>query len=294
MNDIDPLLTDDDIRQLRNCNICPRECGVDRLHNRGVCGADYRVEISSANLHYGEEPPISGFRGSGTIFLTHCNLSCIYCQNYPISQMGVGKPITIQQLVDTILKLQRKNAHNINFVTPSHYAVQIRRAIIIARENGLNIPIVYNTSGYDKPETLDSLDGLVEIFMPDLRYYESSSAEKYSGASNYAEISRKAVKKMHSIVGELTLNPDGIAEKGLLIRLLVLPENLSGTDNTLRWIAQNLGTNTYISLMSQYFPAHKANRFPPLNRRITKREYNKILNVLSELGFQRGYTQPIP
>jgi len=207
--------------------------------------------------------------------------------------MGVGNKISIEQLTDIMLDLQHKGAHNINLVTPSHYVVQIRRAIIEARKLGLNIPIVYNTSGYDSIEALTLLNGLVDIYLPDLRYFDSEPAKKYSGAKDYPEISRRAVKKMHEIAGDLELDENGIARNGVLIRLLVLPENISGTDKTLRWIAQNLGTNTYISLMSQYFPANKATGIPPLNRKISKDEYTKILDELEKLGFERGYIQPI-
>ena len=289
----DPALTREDEEILKHCEVCPRRCGINRFERRGVCRAHAGLEISSVNLHFGEEPPISGYRGSGTVFLTNCNMRCVYCQNYPISQMGVGENYTIEQLVEAMLSLERRGAHNINFVTPSHYVVQIRRAIILARQRGLTIPIVYNTSGYDSPEALELLEGLVEIFMPDLRYFYPGPAAKFSGAPDYPEVSRNAVKIMHQMVGDLVLDSEGIARRGLLIRLLVLPENLSGTDKTLRWIAENLGTDTYISVMSQYFPAHRAYDFPPLDRRITPEEYEKILTVVDELGFSRGYIQPM-
>jgi len=289
----DPLLTDEDIELLRECRLCPRECGVNRFEQAGVCRAKADVFVSSANLHFGEEPPISGYSGSGTIFLTHCNLRCVYCQNYPISQLGIGNRRTIKQLVDMMLNLQSKGAHNINFVTPSHYVVQIRRAIIIARERGLRIPIVYNTSGYDSLDALELLKGLVEIYMPDLRYFDSEPAKIYSGAADYPEVARKAVKEMHNQVGDLIVGDDGVATRGILIRLLVLPNGISGTEKTLRWIAENLGTNVYLSVMSQYFPAHRAGEFPELKRRIKREEYMRVLEVVDELGFQRGYIQPI-
>ena len=289
----DPALTDEDIRLLRECRMCPRECGANRFEMRGVCRADAGLEVSSVNLHFGEEPPISGYRGSGTVFLTNCNMRCVYCQNYPISQLGVGRRYSIYHLAEAMVSLQRRGAHNINLVTPSHYVVQIRRAVILARRMGLTIPIVYNTSGYDCPAALEILSDVVDIFMPDLRYYDPEPAAKFSGAPDYPEVSRRAVKIMHSMVGDLVINSAGVAERGLLIRLLVLPENLSGTDKTLRWIAENLGTNTYISLMSQYFPAYKAHNYPPLDRRITPQEYQKILDVVEKLNFERGYIQPM-
>ncbi len=287
-------LGEDELSLLRECRLCPRRCGVNRLKQRGACNADAVVEVSSVNLHFGEEPPISGFQGSGTIFLTHCNLRCVYCQNYPISQLGVGNRYSISELSSAMLSLQRQGAHNINFVTPSHYVVQIRRAIIMARERGLSVPIVYNTSGYDSPEALDMLEGLVEIYMPDLRYADGDAARLYSGAADYPQVARRAVKIMHQQVGDLVLDEHGVAKRGLLIRLLVLPENISGTIDTLRWIAENLGTNTYISVMSQYFPAHRARQYPPLSRRITPAEYEAVLRVVDELGFKRGYIQPMP
>ena len=267
---------------------------MNRFKNTGVCRAGAEIRVSSVNLHYGEEPPISGKRGSGTIFLSHCNLRCLYCQNFPISQQGVGNKYSINELVEAMLSLQNRSAHNINLVAPSHYAVQLHRAVIIARERGLTIPIVYNSSGYDSPEQLELWNGHIEIYMPDLRYWDNDSAEKYSGANDYPEISRNAVKIMHSQVGDLVMDENGIAQKGVLIRLLVLPQKISGTVQTLRWIAENLGTNVYLSVMSQYFPAYKAHDEPPLDRQIFAGEYIEVLETLDDLGFERGYIQPVP
>ena len=287
-------LTEFDIDLLQNCKICPRQCGINRFEQPGACGADADIIVSSVNLHHGEEPPISGYNGSGTIFLSHCNLHCVYCQNYPISQQGVGNRYSIEKLVDAMFSLERRGAHNINFVSPSHYAIQIRRAIIIARDMGLNIPIVYNTSGYDSPDTLALLDGLIDIYMPDIRYWENAKSKKYSDAENYPDVAKKAVKIMHDQTGFLHLDDDGIATRGVLIRLLVLPGNISSTTQTLNWIAEYLGTNTYLSVMSQYFPAYKAFEFPPLDRKITGKEYLSVLDKLDETGFERGYIQPVP
>jgi len=258
----------------------------------GFCRAGADVEVSSVNLHYGEEPPISGHQGSGTIFLTHCNMRCIYCQNFPISQQGVGNSYSMEKLVAAMLSLEERGAHNINFVTPSHYAVHVKCAIISAKERGLRIPIVYNTSGYDAPEAIEMLDGLVEIYMPDLRYFDGTHAKAYSDAQDYPEISRQVVRMMHEQVGDLMMDEKGVAQKGLLIRLLVLPGRISGTVETLRWIAENLGVNTYLSVMSQYFPAHKAHDNPPLDRRISRDEYAEVLDAVEKLGFERGYIQP--
>lgn len=287
-------LENEDTKILKCCNICPRRCRANRLEQSGVCRANAVVEVASANLHFGEEPPISGKRGSGTIFLSHCNMFCVYCQNFPISQLGIGNPYSIDRLVKEMLSLQRLGAHNINFVTPSHYLVQIRRAIIKAKRSGLRIPIVYNTSGYDIPESLKMLDGIVEIYMPDLRYFHSKYAEKYSNAPDYPEISRNAVLEMYRQVGDLVMNDEEVAVRGLLIRLLVLPNDVSGTIETLRWIAENIGTRTYISVMSQYFPAYKAENFAEISRKIHYDEYIKVLEEIDKLGFYRGYIQPAP
>lgn len=288
------VLQEHDIDILRCCKICPRRCGTNRFDRAGVCGADASLYVSSVNLHFGEEPPISGFSGSGTIFLTYCNMRCVYCQNYPISQQGAGRKYTIDELVNAMLSLQKRGAHNINWVTPSHYVVQLHRAAKIARENGLKIPIVYNTSGYDTVEAIELVNDTVDIYMPDFRYWNSEFSSKYSGADDYPEIAKLAIKKMHSYAGDLVMDENGIAKKGILIRLLVLPGNVSGTMLTLNWIAENLGTNTYISVMSQYFPAHRAYEFPPLNRKISSEEYIRVLEHIDKLGFSRGYIQPSP
>lgn len=284
----------EDIESLKNCRICPRRCNIDRFDQAGVCRATAVVEVASANLHFGEEPPISAKRGSGTIFLSHCNMFCVYCQNFPISQLGVGEQYSIHELVEEMLSLQSASAHNINFVTPSHYLIQIRRAIIIAKEQGLKIPIVYNTSGYDLAESLKMLDGIVEIYMPDLRYFDSHCAKRFSNAPDYPEVSRNAVLEMYRQVGDLIIDDQGIASRGLLIRLLVLPNNVSGTIETLHWIAENIGTKTYISVMSQYFPAYRAKDIPEISRKIYSNEYIKVLEEIDKLGFERGYIQPAP
>jgi putative pyruvate formate lyase activating enzyme len=279
---------------LDDCVICPRDCHVDRNggSTKGICGVDSRLKVSSANLHFGEEPPISGERGSGTIFLSGCNLKCVYCQNYPISQQRHGDYVTIERAVSMMLDLERRGAHNINFVTPSHYVPQLMAAMLSAYRQGLTIPIVWNTSGYDKVETLRLLNGIVEIYMPDMRYAVSENARCYSAASDYPEINRAVIKEMHRQVGDLVLDDDGIAVRGLLVRHLVLPENISGSKEIFEFLARDVSPNTYVSLMSQYFPAHKALSMDKINRRILKSEYREALDAFEAAGLKNGWAQP--
>ena len=281
-------------RLTRVCEICPRRCRVGRLTGKtGICRALKFPEISSHTLHFGEEPPISGIHGSGTIFLTHCNLRCIFCQNYPISHLGNGQAISIQKLVEMMLSLQSRGAHNINFVTPTHYAAQIAHAIVLARRKGLTIPIVYNTSGYERVETLRHLEGLIDIYMPDIKFVYPETAKRYAAAPDYYEIAKAAVKEMHRQVGNLTLNRDGIAIKGLIIRHLVLPGHVDETGEILRFIAEEISPRSYVSLMSQYFPAYRAFEDPDLSRRITQHEYETAKRYLKRYHLDFGWTQEI-
>jgi putative pyruvate formate lyase activating enzyme len=277
---------------LHSCRVCPRGCGVNRIRNEtGFCGAGYNPVFSSDTLHHGEEPPISGTRGSGTIFLTGCNLGCIFCQNFPISHLGHGNRITIRQLSDKMLRLQKAGAHNINLVTPTHFAPQIMAALFLAYKKGLHLPIVYNCGGYESMDMLRLWDGIVDIYMPDMKYSDGEMARVYSSAPDYPEINRAAVLEMFRQVGDLELDPEGIAEKGLLIRHLVLPENISGTGEVLRFISERISRDTYISLMSQYFPAHEAQFNSPMNRRITKTEYETARRFLQSYRLRRGWVQ---
>jgi len=276
---------------LSSCDLCPFECKVNRLNGEiGVCRADKELYISSYNLHFGEEPPISGYRGSGTIFFTHCLSRCVYCQNYPISQMGYGNRYSIDEFANIMLYLQKSGAHNINLVTPTHYAAHIILALNIAKEKGLNIPIVYNTFGYEKLDVLHALKGLVNIYLVDMRYSSDEMALKYSRVKNYVEINRAAVKEMYNQVGNLKIE-DGVAKRGIVVRLLVLPENISGTIDTLRFLAEQISPDVYISLMSQYFPAHRAFNYPPLDRRITEEEYKRVFSERERLGMNNGWVQ---
>ncbi len=277
---------------LEKCHLCPRKCMVNRLQDeKGFCGAGRRVVVSSYNLHFGEEPPISGYRGSGTIFFTHCNLRCCFCQNYPISQLGNGQEVDISELARMMVKLQKLGAHNVNFVTPTHFVPQIVEALEVAVEEGLKIPLVYNSGGYDFVETLRLLDGIVDIYMPDAKYSSPESARRYSKADDYFEVNKKALLEMHRQVGDLKMDREGIAKRGLLIRHLVMPEDLAGSRKVLEFIAKNISKNTYMSIMAQYHPAHLAFEFPELSRRISKREYDAVLKMANELGLERGWRQ---
>lgn len=278
--------------RLSDCDLCPRQCHVDRYSGGdGICGMSADIRISSANLHHGEEPPLSGTRGSGTIFMTGCNLKCAYCQNYPISQLRHGQDISHETLVKTMLQLQVRGAHNINFVTPTHYIAQIAEAIVDARESGLVIPIVYNSSGYDSVDVLRLLDGLIDIYLPDMRYSDSENAEKYSSAPDYPSVNRAAIKEMFRQVGLLETDDEGIAKRGLIIRHLVLPEDISGTRDTLAFISEEISPKTSISLMSQYFPAHRASEFEPLARRVTGYEYKRAVGWMDEFNLENGWCQ---
>ncbi len=274
------------------CVLCPRECGAKRNEGEiGFCGATTDVVISSHGQHLGEEPPISGISGSGTVFFSHCTLSCKFCQNFPISQLHNGYKVTIDELADIFLLQQTKGFHNVNLVTPTHFAPQIVVALDIAKKKGLTIPVVYNTSGYESVEVIKLLNGYVDIYLPDMKYFDDSVAQKISSAINYVDNNKDASIEMGNQVGELELDEYGIAKKGLIIRHLVLPENKSNSDLVLKWIAEKI-SYARISLMSQYFPAHKAVNYPGLDRKITKEEYDFAVKIMEEGGLN-GWIQPI-
>jgi putative pyruvate formate lyase activating enzyme len=281
--------------RLAACDLCPHDCGVNRLQGeRGICGAGAHPAIASANVHNGEEPPISGSRGSGTIFLTGCSLKCRFCQNFPISQMGNGYVITTKVLSGRMLKLQRQGVHNINLVTPTHYLPQLLAALYLAISQGFRLPIVWNSSGYEKVDALRLLDGVVSVFLPDMKYVDNGTAERLSSAPDYRTHNRPAVGEMLRQKGHLELDDDGVAVKGLIIRHLVLPEGLAGTRETLSWIAGNLGTETHISMMRQYFPAHQAMDTKALGRKITDDEYADAVQALEEFGLESGDISLVP
>jgi len=277
---------------LSPCEVCPRKCGVKRLEGeKGFCRSDEEVIVSSYNAHFGEEPPLSGNFGSGTIFFSNCNLKCVYCQNYPISQLGNGNKVNLSELAKIMLALQKRKCHNINLVTPTHFVPQILKSLKSAIKMGLHVPIVYNTSGYDSVNTLKLLDGVVDIYLPDARYADNEIAREYSSAPNYFEIMKKALKEMHRQVGNLVTDKIGVARSGLIVRHLVLPEDLSGTKKIMRFIAREISPHTYVSLMAQYFPAYRAGQFPLLSRRINGEEYREAFQAFKEEGLENGWFQ---
>jgi len=277
---------------LSSCEVCPRKCGVNRLEGKkGFCRSSEEVIVSSYNTHFGEEPPLVGNFGSGTIFFTNCNLKCVYCQNYPISQLGNGNKVSLSELAKIMFALQKRKCHNINLVTPTHFVPQILKSLKLAIKMGLYLPIVYNTSGYESVKTLKLLDGIVDIYLPDARYADNEIAGKYSSAPDYFEIMKKALKEMYRQVGDLAVDRMGIARSGLIVRHLVLPEGLSGTKKIMHFIAREISPHTYISLMAQYFPAYQAGQFPPLSRRINRGEYREALRAFEEEGLGNGWFQ---
>ena len=288
---------------LEQCTLCPRACKVNRTKGElGFCESGLEVIISSAGPHLGEEPPISGSKGSGTIFFTNCNLRCVFCQNYQISQQAQGRPITTGELSDTMLSLQKQECHNINLVSPTHFVPQILEALALVIPKGLKIPIVYNTNGYDSLGTLKLLDGIVDIYLPDIKYgnerqqpnpVRGKYAQEYSGIDNYVKHNRLALKEMYRQVGNLVMDENGIAQKGLLIRHLVLPHRLSGTFDCLDFIAKEISKDAYISLMSQYHPSHKANKHPLINRRLKQSEYKEVVAYAEKLGLENCFIQEL-
>ncbi|UCG29282.1 MAG: radical SAM protein [candidate division WOR-3 bacterium] len=278
---------------LAPCRVCPRECGVDRLNGElGSCNAGLDVEVSSYHQHFGEEPPLVGRHGSGTIFLTHCNLHCVYCQNYEISQLGMGQKTTLEDLAEMMLRLQERGCHNINFVTPTPWVPQLVAALAIAQEKGMDLPIVYNCGGYESVQTLRMLEGIVDIYMPDIKYGSNAIAGKYSSAEDYWDVVRPALIEMHRQVGDLSVK-NGVAKKGLLIRHLVLPKRIAGSRQCFEFISKNLSHSTVVNVMAQYYPTFKASQYADINRRITTQEYREAIEELGRLGLDSGFRQTI-
>jgi putative pyruvate formate lyase activating enzyme len=278
---------------LEQCEICPHRCGVNRLRGeQGICRMGALPKVSSWNLHCWEEPPISGTRGSGTVFFSGCTGCCRFCQNYPISQLGYGQAVSIERLAEMMLELQRKGAHNINFVTPTHFMPHILAALPHAVEGGLHVPLVYNTSGYERVEALQLLEGVVDLWLPDAKYADDAVARRLSGFENYVDINRDALREIHRQVGaELVLDGQGIAIRGMIVRHLVLPGGLAGTPDVLLWIARSLSPRILVSLMDQYFPAHRAIGDPLLGRKVTATEYKTALEALHAAGLENGWCQ---
>lgn len=276
------------LSRLAACDLCPRRCGINRLGAEiGICRTGRNAWVSDADAHFGEEEPLVGTHGSGTIFFTHCSLGCCFCQNYDISHLGAGREVSAETLAASMLRLQEKGCHNINLVTPSHVVPQILEALMIAAENGLRIPLVYNTSAYDRVETLALLDGIVDIYMPDFKFWDSETAKASCDAADYPEIAKAAIREMHRQVGDLALNAEGLAVRGLLVRHLVLPENLAGTDHVMAFLANDISKDTYVNIMNQYYPCGTASRIPALKRRITTAEFEAAIDMARKAGIHR-------
>lgn len=279
------------LKKLENCNICPHNCRKNRLKNElGICRTGRYAIVSSFNLHFGEEPPISGYRGSGTVFFTNCNLTCIFCQNWEISQKGEGYEVSPEELKKIFLKLQEYGAHNLNLVTPTHVVPQFLESLYLACKEGFSLPIVYNSSGYDSVETLKILDGIIDIYMPDAKYGDNLWAEKLSKAKNYVEIYQEALKEMYRQVNGFIVDSEGIAKKGVLVRHLVLPEDRSSSFKVLKFLKENL-EDALIAILSQYRPCYKAYLFPEITRRISRKEYEDVVNFAKELKLKKVYLQ---
>lgn len=277
------------------CELCPRRCRVNRKAGQlGACGVDDRPKTAAINIHPWEEPPISGVHGSGTVFFSGCTMKCLFCQNYPISQLGVGRILTAEDLAREMLKLQERGAHNINLVTPTHQTPVFIQSLLTAVPLGLRIPIVYNTSGYETIETLRLLEGVVDIYLPDIKYDDPAAARFCSRSADYVAHNRAALLEMWRQVGPIRVDREGIAYKGMLVRHMVLPQNLSGTRDCLAFLAREIGPEVWVSLMNQYFPAHKAIHTPPLDRKTTREEYERAIEALEEFGLDNGFIQECP
>ena len=281
---------------LEKCVLCGRRCGVNRIAGeRGYCGAGIELEVASSCLHRGEEPVLTGEVGVGNIFLGRCNMRCVYCQNHRISQpedkTDPNWECSSRDLAEKLLHFQKQGCRTAGFVSPTHFAPQIFEALYLAAEEGFNLPVIYNTNGYDSPELLSLLDGLVDIYLPDFKYWINEYGELYSDTPHYAGTAMKSILEMHRQVGVLETDEKGTAVRGLIIRLLVLPGKISGTEEILRYIASRLGTDVSVSLMSQYYPAHHAHSYPPLSRKLEPEEYSRTVRALDELGFENGWVQ---
>ena len=274
------------LEELRQCGVCPFRCKVNRLEGKiGKCGCNDKIKIALASLHYYEEPCISGKNGSGTVFFSNCNLNCLFCQNYKISQEGKGREVSIEELADIFLNQQKNGANNINLVTPTMYAYQIIEALKIAKSKGLIIPVIYNTNGYENVETIKALKGYIDVYLPDLKYYSNEIAVKYSKAPNYFE--------MINQVETPEFNENGLIKKGVIIRHLVLPGHIQNSKHILKWLKENVNSRAYVSVMAQYFPTYKAKEDKYLNRKLTNKEYSEIEQYLYLLDIENGYMQDL-
>lgn len=272
------------------CNSCPRKCNIDREQKTGVCGAPEKYKLARAALHFWEEPCISGEKGSGTVFFSGCSLKCVFCQNFEISRNAFGKEISEERLIEIFKELESQGAHNINLVNPTHYSLQISHTL---KKYKPSVPVVWNTGGYDSIESLKKLDGLVDIYLADIKYVSESVAKKYSGAENYFSVASEAVLEMQRQIGENIFDENGIMQKGLIIRHLVLPGNVSQAMRVMDWIKANLPEDTVLSLMSQYTPCGKASEYPTINRKLSIREYDMVIDYAEKLGFENAFIQEI-
>jgi len=273
---------------LESCFVCPRHCRVNRLKGeKGKCRVAGKAMVSSYGPHFGEEAPLVGRHGSGTIFFTNCNLRCLFCQNYSISQLGEGEIISKEELAYMMLSLQSQGCHNINLVSPTHVAPQILEALGVAIESGLHVPLVYNSGGYDSVETLRLLDGIIDIYMPDMKYSDEKIAKELSGVENYPEINKAAIKEMHHQVGDLQIDKEGIAQRGLLVRHLVLPDDLAGTKQVVDFLVREISPYTYVNIMDQYHPCYQAFQIPSLARRISTKEFQEAIELAHQAGLCR-------
>lgn len=282
--------------RLAACDLCPRHCRAHRLTGEtGYCGVALKPKVFVWNLHRGEEPAVSGTRGSGTVFFTGCNLACCYCQNYPLSQMHHGSELTIGHLANALLELQGKGAHNINFVTPSHQVPQLLAALFVARRQGLHIPVVYNTSSYDEPSTLALLDGIVDVYLGDLRYADEEVAMRLSGVPNYVQVAERALVEMHRQVGDISTDGQGrYVQRGLIVRYLILPHHADMAERVFDFVVHQLSLQTYVSVMTQYFPAYKAfDRTLGIARKLTDTEYERVMRAWSRSGLVNGWVQDL-
>lgn len=276
------------------CTICPHNCKVNRIVGKtGRCRATENVKIALASLHFFEEPCISGKNGSGTVFFSNCNLSCVFCQNYKISQLGLGHEITINELADTFISLQERNAENINLVTPTMYVPQIIEALKIAKAKGLHLPIIYNSNGYENVQTLKLLNGYIDVYLPDLKYFDNNLSKQFSKINNYFDYASKAIQEMYYQVGLPKFDENGMIQKGIIIRHLVLPGHVDDSKKVLSWIKENMPRGIYVSLMAQYFPTYKAKDIPELNRKLTSEEFAEIKKYLENLDISNGYFQEL-
>jgi len=273
------------------CNLCPRNCNADRSKNVGYCKMTDTLKVSRAALHFWEEPCISGENGSGTVFFSGCNMGCVYCQNQDVSHQGFGREITVERLAEIFIELQNKKAHNINLVTPTHFVPQIVQATEKSRKNGLSIPVVYNTSGYEKVENIERLKGTVDVFLPDFKYISSTTAQKYSFCADYPDAAKQAIAAMVKQTGPCVFDDDGIIRKGVIVRVLVLPGHTDEAKQIIEYLYSTYGDDIFISIMSQYTPCTNLEKYPEINRKLTWKEYDDVVDFAAELGVENGFVQ---